>query len=229
MPTRRRAAAAAARSPPRRCRAASLRAMPAATSRSTSARASRTASVGRLGRTWRRARPAADHQGELAAGRDPPVGAAPRPARRAVPRTIFSWSFVSSRQTAAGRSAPQAAARSARVAATRPGASYSTRRAVVGGDARQALATLAAAARQEPLERPARAGDARCRRRPRARPRHPGIGTTVPPSAAQAATSSPPGIADAGRPGVGHQGEVLAAPRGGRAAPRPGPGALRAW
>ena len=75
------------------------------------------------------------------------------------PRTIVSWSFVSSRHTAPGRSGPQAAARSRSVAAIRPGASNTTL-------PRSSAAIPASRSRrsrplrgQEPLERPARARD----------------------------------------------------------------------
>ena len=96
--------------------------------------------------------------------------------------------------------------------------------ALVGGDRRQALAPLAPAPRQEPLERPARPGDA-------------------PPTATAASTADAPGIgdhasarrrpgrhqplarvADDGRARVGDERQVRAATRGAPAARAPGPG-----
>ena len=55
-------------------------------------------------------------------------------------------------------------------------------------------------ARQEPLERPARPGDARTPATAASTADAPGIGTTVPPSPAQAATRSPPGSLTPGVP-----------------------------
>ena len=78
------------------------------------------------------------------------------------PRTICSWTLVSSRQTAPGRPAPQAAARSRSVAATRPGRLEQHGPAVVGGDRGDSVLSLSPRTRQEPLERPARAGHPRC-------------------------------------------------------------------
>ena len=100
-----------------------------------------------------------------------PAAAASSPSE---PRTIVSWSLVSSRQTAPGRSRPHASARSRRVAATRPGASNSDRPALVGGDPGEPLAALAPGPRQEALERPARPGHARTPRPRPGRPMRPG-------------------------------------------------------
>ena len=83
-----------------------------------------------------------------------------------------AWSARGRRRRAAPP--PQAAARSRSVAATRPGASYTTVAALVGGDPREPLAALAPGPRQEPLERPARPGHAGRRRPPPARPTRPG-------------------------------------------------------
>ena len=139
---------------------------------------------------------AADDQHEFAARRDRAVAAPPRPARPSVPRTIVSWSLVSSRQTAPR---PLAAARRSQVAQRRrdpprrleqrpsparrrrSGASRSRRSRPLRGrnpsNAQRGPATpLAATA--------ASTADA------------PGIGTTRPPSAAQAATSSAARVAD---------------------------------
>ena len=82
-----------------------------------------------------------------------------RPARPALPRTIVSWSLVSSRQTAAE---PIAAAGRRQVGQRRrnpAGRLVQDRGPLVGGNPGQALAALAAGSRQEALERPARAGD----------------------------------------------------------------------
>ena len=127
-----------------------------------------------------------------------------------VPRATCSWSFVSSRQTAARRSAPHAAARSRSVAASRVGASNST-------VARSSAAIRASRsrrsrpdARQEALEPPARAGEpARGDRGEdgrRARDRHdpPALGG---PRGHELAAR----VADGRRAGVGHEREVGAA------------------
>ena len=146
-------------------------------------------------------RPRTDDEHELTARRD---GAAPGRLGELAERargTTVSWSFVSSRHTAAG---PIGAARRREVpracAATRLGRLEHDRAPLVGGDAGEPLPPLAAGARQEPLERPVRAGDARHghgrehgrRARASARPCRP------PP--AHAATSSSPGSLTTGVP-----------------------------
>ena len=135
----------------------------------------------------------------------------PRRARSSVPRTIDSCSFVSSRQTAAGRSPPHASARSRSVAATRPGRLEHDRAAIVVGDPAEPVLTLAPAARQEPLERPARSG-------------HPGRHDRGQDGRRAGERHHPPAlggpcrheigarVADGRRPGVGHEGEVGTAP-----------------
>ena len=121
------------------------------------------------------------------------------PARRASHATIVSWTFVSSRQTAAGRSSPHAAARSRSVAATRPGASYTT-------VPRSSPAIRSSRSRRSRPDRgrnpsnvhrgPATPDAATAARTADA----PGIGTTKPPSAAHAATRSLPGSLTVGVP-----------------------------
>ena len=186
---------------------------PSATRRSTSACAAARASSAAVGRARRRLRAAhPDDQGELAARRDRAVGRGRRPASPSVPRTICSWILVSSRQTAPRRSAPQAAARSRSVAATRPGASYST-------DPR---GSAAIAARRSRRSRPDRGRNPSNAQRGPATPdaataartaEAPGIGTTRPPSSAQAATRSAPGSLTPGRAGIGHEREVRPRPQ----------------
>ena len=148
----------------------------------------------RLGPSGRLAAPRPpDDDHDLAPRRDPP-SAARSASSPSDPRTTCSWSLVSSRQTAPGRSGPQAAARSRSVAAGAARRLEQHAPPPVRGDRRQPLAPLAPAPGQEPLERPARAGDAarRHRRQHRrgarapARPRR--------PRAAQAATRPSPGI-----------------------------------
>ena len=116
-----------------------------------------------------------------------------------VPRRISSWSFVSSRQTAAGRPSPQTDARSASVPASRPGASKRT--AVRSSEASRATRSRRSRPRRgrnpSKLQRgpaiPAATSAARTADAP-------GIGTTVPPSAAHAATSAAPGSETSGVP-----------------------------
>ena len=136
--------------------------------------------------------------------------ARPRPARRAPPRTIVSWSLVSSRQTAPGRSAT---ARRGQVAQRRRDPArrlVDHRPALVGRDPGEPLAPLAPRARQEALERPARPGHAGRRDRRqhgrRARDRHDPAALGGPRRDQLAAR-----VADGGRPGVGDQREVGAA------------------
>ncbi len=107
----------------------------------------------------------ADHEHELAARRDRAVRSGRAPARRAGPRVTVSWSFVSSRQTAPGRSG---AAGRGQVAQRRGDAVRRLEQhapALVRGDRRQPLPPLAARSGQEPLERPARPGEPRRRHR----------------------------------------------------------------
>ena len=116
-----------------------------------------------------------------------------------VPRATCSCSLVSSRQTAAGRSAPHAAARSRSVAASRPGASNRT----------APRSSAAIAASRSRRSRPERAMNPSNDQRGPATPQDataastdeaPGIATTVPPAAAQAATSPSPGSDTTGVP-----------------------------
>ena len=123
------------------------------------------------------------------------------------PRTIVSWSFVSSRQTAAARSAPQAAARSASVAAGPARRLEQDGSARVPGDLGEPLAPLAAAPGQEPLERPPRPGHAarrdRSQHRRRARDRDAG------PTGGRPGRDQPfTRVGDDGRPGVGDQRQI---------------------
>ncbi len=143
----------------------------------------------------------------------PRAGIEPSPACPASepsgPRTTCSWSLVSSRHTAPGRSAPQAAARSRSVAATRFGASNTTLPRSSAAIAGQPLASLAAGARQEPLERPARPrdagrGDRRQHRRGAGDRHHHAAGRG--PGRDEAL----PRVGHDGRAGVGDEGEVPA-------------------
>ena len=113
-----------------------------------------------------------------------------------LPRTISSWSFVSSRAThgAAGR---RARGQLASGATERRGDSKST--SVSGRDAQlgQRRAALARAPRQEAEEREAPGGEPDDARAPRARADGPGTGTTRCPAASAAATRRAPGIRDA--------------------------------
>ena len=146
-----------------------------------------------------------------------------------MPRLIVSWSFVSSRQTAPDRSPPQAAARSARVAATRPGASYR----IVARSSAAIRASRSRRSRPERGRKPSKdqrgpasaAGHDRGQDRRRARDRddQPALGG---PGAHEVVA----GIADAGRAGVGDQGEVGARPRRwAEELGQRGSAALRAW
>ena len=169
-----------------------------------------------------------DDHDELAAWRDVARRRERRPARRACRDVTVSWTFVSSRQTAPGRSGPHASARSRSVAATRFGRLVDRpsldRRRRSWRSARVDRARSAAGTLRTPSEP---------RRRPDATTAAstayaPGIGTTMPPSAAQAATSSPPGSLTRGRSGVGDDGEVGASRADARAAPPSRAGPLRA-
>ena len=150
----------------------------------------------------------ADHDHHLAAGDDRPRRPPPRRGRPSVPRRTSSWIFVSSRQTAAGRSG---AARGGEIRQRRRRAARAPRRGPSCADrpptrARR-VAALAARARQEPLERPARAGDPRRDERRqhgrRARDRHDGAALGRPRRDELAA-----GVRDERRAGVGDEGEV---------------------
>ena len=165
------------------------------------------------GRRPRRPRPAAHARRRARTRRGPGSCRRPRPSASSpsVPRTICSWSLVSSRQTAAGRSAPQAAARSRSVAATRPGASNSDR---PRGRRRRSRASRSRRSRPERGRNPS--NDQRGPATPLATTAAstadaPGIGTTRPPSPAQAATRSAPGSLTDGRAGIGDEGQVRAA------------------
>ena len=81
-----------------------------------------------------------------------PVARPTRRGRRARPRRTSSWVLVSSRHTAARRSAPNASAIAASAAAVRCGASKNTMRALLGGQRGQPAGPLARLAGQEPLE-----------------------------------------------------------------------------
>ena len=150
-----------------------------------------------------------------------------RPGRRGWPRTISSWSFVSSRQTAPGRSGAAGRGEVGQGRGRPAGRLVDDAAAVVGGDPGQPLAPRPAAPREEPLERPARPG-------------HPGRGhggedrRRARDGHDRAALGGPgpdellARVADPGRPGVGHEGEV--GPRR-RCATSSGrrPAAFRAW
>ena len=151
----------------------------------------------------RHGRPASapDDERELAARRDRARRRPPSASSPSVPRTIVSWSLVSSRQTAAGRSR---AARRGQVAQRRRDAPRRLEARPCRARRRRSGASRSRRSRpdprQEPLERPARPGHARSRRPRRARPTRRGSARRAPPSAAQAATSSPPGSLTAGVP-----------------------------
>ena len=95
----------------------------------------------------------------------PRAGIVPSRARPASspndPRTTVSCSLVSSRHTAPGRSGPQASARSRQGGRGPAGRLEQDAAALVAADPRQSLASLAPAAGQEPLERPARSREPR--------------------------------------------------------------------
>ena len=197
-------------------RAASPRAVPAATSRSTSASAAvDRVGVRRLRRlpgSWSR-RDLADDDRELAAERQLARSVPGPPARRAAPGRSPRGASSARGRSAAG-SLAAAGGREVRERGRDPARRLVQHRAPrVGRDPGEPLPPLATRARQEPLERPARPGDARTRRSPPAPPTRPGSGRPSPPSAAHAATSSPPGSLIAGRPGVGHEREVRAGPQ----------------
>ena len=145
------------------------------------------------------------------------------------PRAICSWSFVSSRQTAPGRSSPQASARSRSVAASRVGASNRTLPRSSSAIARQPLPPLPPDRGEEPLERPARPRDARPgdRRQHRRRARAPARPT--PPCRGPRGDEPLARVGHDGRPGVGHEREVRAAPRGASSSSRSRAGPLCAW
>ena len=151
----------------------------------------------------------------------------PSPARRACPRTICSCTLVSSRQTAPARPAPQAAARSRSVAATRPGASNSTDPRSSAAIAGQSVLSFPPGARQEPLERPARPGHPGCGHRGE-HGRGPGDRHDPAPLPRPRRDEVRAGIADDRRAGIGDEREVRAAAQVlQERASRPGP--LRAW
>ena len=179
-------------------RAASPRATPDATRRSTSARAARERLVGGRGRPDRVGRPArADDERRTRRGAGSSPAAAARPSSPSGARgrpSRGAWSARGRRRRAGP--APQAAARSRSVAATRPGASYTIAARSSAAIARQPLASLAAASA---------AGTPRTLQRGPATPDAttaastadaPGIGTTAPPSAAQAAHEVRARVAD---------------------------------
>ena len=166
---------------------------------------------------------------ELAAGRDSSVRrragelAERRPGRS--PRG--AWSARGRPPPADPRRTP----RRGRAASRRPARAprTATVAALVGGDPREPLPPLAARSRQEPLERPARPGDAaRHERRQhgrRARDRH----DPRRPRPPRPRPGRAPGSLTSGRAGVGHERQVRAARAGARAAPPVAPGPLRAW
>ena len=154
------------------------------------------------------ARPDDEH--ELPARRDR-ARRPPRPrARRACPRTIASWSLVSSRQTAAGRVAAAGRGQVRERRRDPPGRLVDDGATLVGRDPGQPLAALAPRARQEALERPARPGHARSGDRRQhgrgARERHDRAALGRPRRDELAAR-----VADRRRPGIGHEREVRAA------------------
>ena len=175
----------------------------------------------------RRARPRRgaqpDHDDELAAGRDRPVGGqrgelAERPADDLL---------VELRELAADGARAVVAAGGREVARAWPRAGRAPRTARVPRSSAairgQPLPPLAARPRQEPLERPARPRDARRGDRRedgrRARDRH------HDPARRRPRRDQPlAGVGHDRRPGIGHQREVGAAARGARAAPARAPG-----
>ena len=151
----------------------------------------------------RRPAPRAPVHAPTTSTNSPRAGMAPLPAASAsspsVPRETVSWSFVSSRHTAAGRSGPHAVARSRSVPATRFGASNTIA-------PRSSAAIRASRSRRSRPERGRNPSNVQCGP---ATPDTatavttadgPGSATTVPPSPAHAATSSPPGSLTTGVP-----------------------------
>ena len=139
-------------------RAASPRAVPAATSRSTSDRAAASGILGRPGIDRGRSHP--DHEDEFASRRDPAVG---RRDGQLTERPADDR-LVQLRQLAAHRSRPFVAARPRKIAERGRGARGRLEHdtpARIGGDRRQPLAPLATRAGQEPFERPTRPGNTR--------------------------------------------------------------------
>ena len=118
----------------------------------------------------------ADDEHELAAERQLAVRAPRRASSPSAPRTISSWSFVSSRQTAAGRSG---AARGGQVAqrGRDPARRLEHDRApLVGGDPGDPLPTLPARSAAGTPRTTSAARRRRSRRRPPAPPMRPGSG-----------------------------------------------------
>ena len=146
-----------------------------------------------------------------------------------VPRAICSWSLVSSRQTAPGRSLAaggrQVAQRGReRGPAPRTARSRARRRRSARA-ARVARGPIAAGTPRTTSAAPRR----RCRRPPPARTTRPGSARPSPPAAAHAATRPSPGSDTTGVPGVGHQREVRAAREVREQLASRAPAPLRAW
>ena len=186
------------RAPPasrRRCARVALRHQPATDARRPSARSSAGVGPADRSRPGRTRRPRWSPR---------PVAGPPalrRPAIASAPRRTCSWSLVSSRHSApAGRSAPQASARSRSVAGGPAGRLEQDRRAVVRGDAREALPSLAALAAAGTPRTPSAAPGCRSPRAPRAPPRRPGWAPPRRPPPTHALTSSPPGSLTSGVP-----------------------------
>ena len=135
------------------------------------------------------------HEHHLAA--DPPAAHSTAPSNE--PRQTSSWSLVSSRATATGRSPPQTAARSPRVAPVRPGDSKRT----------EVRCSPAIAANRSARSRPERGRNPSKQNRSVAKPLEtsaastadgPGITVTVSPALATAAATRDPGSETAGMP-----------------------------
>ena len=223
---RRTARVAGSRSPAETCRAASPRAEPVGHAGPRRGPARPRARLRRRPRPRRRrpTRPRRRPRPGPGSSRRPPCAA----SSPSDPRAICSCSFVSSRQTAPGRSAPQAAARSRSVAASRPGASNRT-------VPRSSAAIRASRSRRSRPERGRNPSNdqrgprhAARRRPPRARTRRPGSGTTVPPAAAHAATSPSPGSDTTGVPASVTSARSAPPSRCARSS-RSRAGPLRAW
>ena len=196
---------AACRSGRQRRRRHPARDSPAATRSATAAASSAGSSRAALGC-------AADDHRHLAAAHRSPAQAA---SSASGPRRTSSWVLVSSRQTAAGRSGPNADTASARKSASRCGASKKT---IVRGSA----ASAARALRRRP---PLRGGNPSKVNRSLGRPDTasavvtadgPGRQVTGTPARDRGGHQPVARIGHAGHAGVGHQQYVVAADQGGQ-------------
>ncbi len=196
-------------------RAASPRGVPAATRRSTSARAAASASAGGGGRGTVRgpagfvvARPLADHEHEFTAWRDAPGGRGGRElAERAPDDGLVAFGELPADRPGAAR-----AAHGREVLQGGPDASgrlVDQRTSRVGADPGEPFAPLASRARQEPLERPARTGDPGRRDRGQ-HGRGSGHRHDAPTGVRPGRDHLRTRVADGGGTGIGHDREVVA-------------------